>query len=119
MEGKQVRAWGLQGLAVAWAWAVLTGCAAFTATPYGTASIDSVPPGAKVVNLKDGTAIGTTPMQHTWQTEDGKAEYVQLLLSSPGYADQVTSFWINPRYGSADDAEKNPQSIKVNMKKSQ
>ena len=94
----------------------LTGCAATTAPPYGSASIVSEPAGAKVLNLKDGTAIGTTPMQHTWQTEDGKAEYILLLLTAPGYADQVTSFWINPRYGSAGDAEKNPQAIKVNLK---
>ena len=94
---------------------VLTGCAATTAPPYGSASIVSEPAGAKVVNLKEGTEIGTTPMQYTWETEEGKAEYVQLLLIAPGYADEVTSFWINPRYGSADDAEKNPQAIQVNM----
>lgn len=94
---------------------VLSGCVGATAPPYGSASIVSEPAGAKVVNLKDGTEIGTTPMQYTWQTEDGKAEYIQLLLTAPGYADQVTSFWVNPRYGSADDAEKNPQAIQVNM----
>lgn len=97
---------------------VLTGCVATTA-PYGSASIVSEPAGAKVVNLKDGTDLGTTPLQYTWQTEDGKAEYIQLILTAPGYADQVTSFWVNPRYGSADDAEKNPQAIKVNMKQAQ
>lgn len=94
---------------------LLGGCVAAT-TPFGSASIVSEPAGAKVVNLKDGAAIGTTPMQYTWETEDGKAEYVQLILTSPGYADQVTSFWINPRYDSKDDAEKNPQAIKVNLK---
>lgn len=94
---------------------VLTGCAGTTAPPYGSAAIVSEPAGAKVVNLKDGTAIGTTPMQYTWETEEGKAEYVQLLLTAPGYADELTSFWINPRYGSAADAEKNPQAIQVNM----
>lgn len=95
--------------------ALLGGCVAST-TPFGSASIVSEPAGAKVVNLNDGSAIGTTPMQYTWETEDGKAEYVQLILTSPGYADQVTSFWINPRYDSKDDAEKNPQAIKVNLK---
>jgi hypothetical protein len=94
---------------------VLTGCASGTKTPYGSASIVSEPAGAKVVNLKDGEAIGTTPLQYTWETEDGKAEYIQLILTSPGYADQVTSFWINPRYDSKDAAEKDPQAIKVNM----
>ena len=93
----------------------LTGCATGTHTPYGSASIVTEPAGAKVVNLKDGEAIGTTPLQYTWETEDGKAEYIQLILTSPGYADQVTSFWINPRYDSKDAAEKNPQAIKVNM----
>ena len=97
---------------------VLTGCVA-TTTPYGSASIVSEPPGAKVVNLKDGSSIGTTPVRYTLETEDGKAEYVQLLLTSPGYTDQMTSFWINPRYGSAEKAEENPQAIKVNMKQAQ
>lgn len=107
---------GLRILALLGAWALLAGCVAAT-TPYGSAAIVSEPAGAKVVNLKDGAAVGATPLNYTLETEDGKAEYVQLLLSAPGYADQVTEFWINPRYGSADKAEENPQAVKINMQK--
>lgn len=114
-RGKAV--WGIN-LALLGAAAIMGGCVAATA-PYGSASIVSEPAGAKVVNLEDGTAVGTTPMKYTLETEDGKAEYIQLLLSAPGYADQTTSFWINPRYGSAAKAEENPQAIKVNLKKAQ
>lgn len=118
MRGNRIRSYGFACLAMIAAGSVLSGCVASTA-PYGSAAIVSEPAGAKVVNLKDGEEIGTTPLNYTLETEDGKAEYIQLLLTSPGYADQVTSFWINPRYDSAEDAEENPQAVKVNMKKAQ
>jgi len=59
--------------------------------------------------------LGTTPLDHVWQTEDGKAEYIQLVLSMPGHADKITSFWINPRHESGEDAAENPQAITVHL----
>lgn len=114
MKGNGCRAKGLVILVLLGTAVLLGGCV-ITSAPYGSASIVTEPAGAKVVNLKNGEAVGTTPMSYTLETEDGKAEYIQLLLSAPGYADQVTSFWINPRYGNAEEAEKNQQLIKVNM----
>ena len=99
-----------------WAGMVLIGCSAPTMTHYGSASIVSEPPNAKVVNLQDGSTIGTTPMKYTWESETGDEEYIQLSLTAPGYADQVTVFFLNSRYESKDDAEKIPQFIKVNLK---
>ncbi|HBI16489.1 MAG TPA: hypothetical protein DDY20_13455 [Desulfobulbaceae bacterium] len=118
MSLKNIGSWGLLVMVMLGAlMVVLSGCGIVASTtPYGSASIVSEPPGAKIVNLKDGDAIGTTPLQYTWETEDGKAEYIQLILTTPGYEDEVTSFWINPRYDSKEEAEKNPQAIKVNMK---
>ena len=117
MRRNRIRVCGLAGLALLGIGAMLTGCAPAAKPPYGSAAIVSEPAGAKVVNLKDGAALGTTPMKYTLEAEDGKAEYIQLILTSPGYADQVTSFWINPRYTSAEKAEENAQAIKVNMQK--
>lgn len=96
---------------------MMAGCAdVATETPYGSASIVSDPPNAKIANLKDGSAVGTTPMLYTWKTEGGNQEYIQLVLAAPGQADQITEFFVNPQYENKDDAEKNPQAIKVNMK---
>ena len=94
-------------------WIMLAACVQTQDTPYGTARIVSEPSGAKVVNLEDNEAIGTTPMEYTWKTDDGKAEYIQLVLTRQGYADTVTSFWVNPRYDSEKAAAENPQSITV------
>jgi hypothetical protein len=95
---------------------MLAGCGGVaTEKPYGSASIVSEPPNAKVVNMKDGSAIGTTPMLYTWKTKDGNQEYIQLILAASGHADHITEFFINPQYENKDDAEKNPQAIKVNI----
>jgi len=102
-------------IAMACICALLGGCMQATTTPFGAAKIMSEPAGAKVVNLADNMAIGTTPMDFTWETEDGKAEYIQLVLTKQGQADTVTSFWVNPRYTSAEDAAENPQIISVNL----
>lgn len=118
MKQLAIGASGKQFLALLGVGVLLGGFVAAT-EPYGSAAIVSEPAGAKVVNLKDGGAVGTTPLTYTLSTEDGKAEYVQFLLSAPGYADQVTSFWINPRFGSAEKAEENPQPVKVNLRRAQ
>ena len=108
---------GVCGLLMAMLWAgmIMIGCSAPATTHYGSASIVSEPPNANVVNLKDGSAIGTTPLKYTWESDARDEEYIQLKLAAPGYADQVTSFFLNSRYESKDDAEKSPKAIKVNM----
>jgi hypothetical protein len=98
-----------------WAGTMLIGCGAPT-KHYGSLSIVSEPPNAQVVNLKDRSAIGTTPMQYTWETGSSTEEYIQLMLTAPGNVDQVTSLFLNARYDDKDTAEKNPQAIKVNVK---
>lgn len=96
--------------------ALLAGCSVGApGEPFGAARIVSEPAGADVVNLRDSVPLGTTPLDHVWETEDGKAEYIQLVLTKPGHADTVTSFWINPRHGSREEAAKNPQTITVNL----
>lgn len=115
MKGNKTGVCGLLTVTL-WTGMILIGCSAPTTTHYGSASIVSEPPNAKVVNLQDGSAIGTTPMKYTWESEARDEEYIQLSLTAPGYADQITVFFLNSRYESKDDAEKIPQIIKVNLK---
>lgn len=50
--------------------------------------IDSVPQGAEIVRLSDGTVLGKTP----WSREQPAAEGTEeILLRVPGYAEQRLS----------------------------
>lgn len=103
-------------IAMIWAGTTLAGCGGGAASHYGSASIVSEPPDATVVNLEDGSTIGSTPLQYTWETEDVSEKYIQLKLNATGYEDQVTEFFLNSRHGSKESAEKTPQIIHVKMK---
>lgn len=116
MKTKEKWLRALSRLTMGAAWLLLAGCCAEAPSePFGAARIVSEPAGAEVVNLVDNTALGTTPLDHVWETADGKAEYIQLLLTRPGHGDAVTSFWINPRHGSREKAAEKPQVITVNL----
>ena len=95
---------------------LLSGCANNTAvTAYGSAAISSEPESAKVINLRDGSEIGSTPLVYTWEIEERAEEYIQLLLTAPGYTDQVAVFYLRSEQENKDDAEKNPVVVKVNL----
>jgi hypothetical protein len=102
-----------------WAGTTLTGCGRGAASHYGSASIVSEPPDATVVNLEDGSTIGSTPLQYTWETGEVSEKYIQLRLNSTGYEDQVAEFFLNSRHGSKEGAEETPQTIHVKMKKAE
>jgi len=105
---------GLAGAAMAGALTLLAGCCVEAPMEtYGAARIVSDPAGAGIVNLKDNTTLGNTPLDHVWETADGKAEYIQLVLTRAGHEDTVTSFWINPRHATREEAAENPQAITV------
>jgi len=106
-------------IAMFWAGTTLTGCGGGATNHYGSASIVSEPPDAAVVDLEDGSTIGSTPLQYTWETEDVSEKYIQLRLNATGYEDQVTEFFLNSRYGSKERAEETPQTIHVKMKKTE
>jgi len=95
---------------------LLSGCVV-ESSPYGAAQIVSDPPGAEVVNTQDGSTLGTTPLEHVWETEEGKSEYFMFNVSKPGYEDKITAFFVNPRYDSEDSALENPQKIEVSLQK--
>jgi len=118
MKRSRIRAFGLL-IVMLWAGTALIGCGGVAGNHYGSASIVSVPANANVVNLEDGSVIGTTPLQYTWETENVTEKYIQLRLTATGYVDQVAEFFLNARYGSKEDAEGKPQIINVKMKQSE
>jgi hypothetical protein len=117
MKTRENRPRGLAGLAMTAACALLAGCCVEAPKePFGAARIVSEPAGANVVSFKDNATLGTTPLDQVWETEDGKAEFIQLILTRPGHADAVTSFWINPRHATREDAAAKPRTVTVRLK---
>lgn len=94
---------------------LLSGCG--TQTKYGTAKITSSPEGAEIVNLKDNSHLGSTPVKVSFSGEADTAEFVTIQLRKPGYIDRITSFWINRRHKNPLDAEDNAIDIKVELEK--
>ena len=84
----------------------LSGCGG---TQYGAANLNSTPPGAEIINLKDNTNLGQTPAQVVWRGTD--SEKVTVQFQKKGYHSSITSFWVNRRHDS--EAEARAQAIDV------
>jgi len=95
---------------------LLAGCAS-EAQKYGTARISSIPQDAEVVNLKDDSHLGITPVKVSFSGKGDTAEYVTIQLRKPGYIARITSFWINRRHTSPIEADDNAIDIKVELEK--
>ncbi len=95
--------------------ALVAGCAG--PKTYGAVKFVSRPPGAEVVNLKDDTHLGMTPVLVTWEGEDGRPEYVTVEMHKAGYREEITSFWVNTRHRSRAEAEAEPQPVTVELRK--
>ncbi|PID44418.1 MAG: hypothetical protein CR981_01370 [Proteobacteria bacterium] len=92
----------------------MSGC---SSTKYGAAKIVSIPKGAEVVNLKDNSHLGATPIKVSFSGESDTAEFVTIQLRKPGYSDKITSFWINRRHDTEQTAEDNAIDITVELEK--
>jgi len=102
--------------------AFLLGCALLTSgcgssVKYGTAKIDSTPAGAEVVNLKDSSHLGVTPVHVSFSGEADTSEFVTVQLHKVGYRDRITTFWVNRRHDSAQTAKKDAVDIHVELEK--
>ena len=86
------------------------GCAP---TRYGAARLSSTPPGAEVLDLKDRSSLGLTPLIVTWESDKGEPEHVTLRLRKTGYQEESASFWLNTRYETPEDARSDPQPVHV------
>lgn len=95
--------------------ALLAGCGQ---TKYGVAKIESIPQGAEVINLKDDTHLGMTPLLVTWESDDGNAaKHATVELRKAGYVEKITSFWVQMRHKTKEDATKEAQPVTIELQK--
>lgn len=94
-----------------------SGCG--TKIKYGVASITSNPAGAEVVNLKDSSQFGVTPVKVSFSGEADTSEFVTIQLRKVGYLDRITTFWINRRHETASEAAENAIDIEIELEKKQ
>jgi hypothetical protein len=85
---------------------------------YGAARIVSIPSGAEVINLDDGTLLGVTPATVWWQDKGGSRKNVTVRFKKPGYKDKVSQFWLSMRHSSQAKALAEPQLIEVVIEES-
>lgn len=93
----------------------LTGCG--DKTTYGVVQFITLPEGAEVMNLKDDANLGMTPVNVTWEGENGGSEYVTVEFTKTGYQNEITSFWVNTRHETREDASAAPQPITVELQR--
>ncbi len=97
-------------MVIAFAALTTVGCSA--GVKYGAANIASNPAGANIINLKDDTNLGKTPSKVVWKGAADSSEKVTVRLEKNGYHSAITSFWINKRFKSEEEARDN--AIDVN-----
>ncbi len=86
-------------------------------TMYGVVRIESVPQGAEVINLRDDTHLGRTPLFVTWEDENDTAKHATVELRKEGYVEEITSFWVHMRHKSKEAAILEPQPVTVELQK--
>ena len=94
---------------------LVSGCS--SSLKYGSAKISSRPEGAEVINLKDDSNLGVTPVNVSFGGEADTAEFVTVQLRKPGYIDRITSFWINRRHTTQSEANNDAIDISVELEK--
>ncbi len=87
---------------------VATGC---SKKMYGAVKFESSPAGAEVVNLRDDTSLGVSPLVVVWESGDGKPEYVTIQMRKSGYREAITSFWVNTRHQTREMAREEAHPI--------
>ncbi len=86
-------------------------------TSYGVAKIESIPTGAEVVNLKDDTHLGITPLYVTWEGEEGSVRHATIELRKEGYREKITPFLVKMDHDTKDAATLNAQPVIVELQK--
>ncbi len=84
---------------------------------YGVVKVESIPPGAEVINLKDDTHLGMTPLLVTWESDDEDTRHATVELRKVGYVEEIASFWVKLRHKTKDAAIAEPQSVTIELKK--
>jgi len=86
-------------------------------THHGAARIVSIPTGAKVVNIDDGSIVGTTPLVLNFKNSNSERLHLPVKLVKEGYYDKVGSFWLSMRHASQKDAENEPEIVEIQLVK--
>ena len=107
----------MKGLMILGALLLLAAGCSSSAVKYGSARISSRPEGAEVINLKDESNLGVTPVNVSFGGKGDTAEFVTVQLRKPGYIDRITSFWINRRHKTKQDADDQAIDISVELEK--
>lgn len=94
---------------------ILSGCA--DSKTYGSVKFVTTPAGAEVINLKDDTNMGMTPVLVTWEGDEEKPEYVTVELRKTGYREEITSLWVNKRHKNREAAAAEAQPITIQLEK--
>jgi hypothetical protein len=81
------------------------------------AKIESIPSGAEVINLRDDTHLGRTPLLVTWESEDDEVRHATVELRKGGYIEEITSFWVKLRHPSKEAASLEAQPVIIELKK--
>ncbi len=97
--------------------AMLGALTACSQTMYGVAKIESIPPGAEVINLKDDTHLGRTPLLVTWESEEETAKNATIELRKDGYVEEIRSFWVKMQHDTKGAATNNPQPVTIELTK--
>ncbi len=82
---------------------------------YGAVRFVTEPAGAEVVNLRDDTNLGSTPLEVVWESEDGKPEHVTVQFRKRGYMEKIVSLWVNKRHDSREAASMQPQPVRIEL----
>lgn len=85
------------------------------ASHYGAARIVSVPAGAEVVNLDDGTVLGVTPTTVWWKDGSSNRQHIAVRFKKEGYYEKVSSFWLSMRHKSVENAKRDLTLVEVNL----
>lgn len=91
---------------------MLGGCA-----HYGAVHFVTDPPGAEVVNLRDDTSLGMTPVKVWWSENDSKPKHVTVQFNKDGYKERITNIWVNMRHGTKQEALANAKPVKIELQK--
>lgn len=91
-----------------------TGCAG---KKYGSVNFTSTPKGAEVINLDDGSVLGTTPVRVSFEGAGGSAENVTIEFAKNGYFEKISSVWVNKRHDNMMEADRNAIEVHAELKK--
>jgi len=84
-------------------------------TYYGAANINSVPEGSEVINDKDGSLLGVTPLTVWWKDSSSRKKQMILQIRKDGFYTKTAVFWLSMRHKSKENALKNVQLVKFNL----